>query len=130
MAMIVAGIIFSLVRGLRAAPCPADAVAVDLPSNSGVYRLIDALNCTGPGVYNVSVHGRLEIERKINISEQKIVNITGSADDDFKSTSNPSGYTVVSAVHTTGMFSVSNGSTLIITRLTLEGGSSVEGGTV
>ncbi|MEP4441839.1 MAG: hypothetical protein ABJ059_00035, partial [Hyphomicrobiales bacterium] len=58
------------------------------------------------------------------------MNITGSADDDFKSTSNPSGYTVVSAVHTTGMFSVSNGSTLIITRLTLEGGSSVEGGAV
>ena len=64
--------------------------------DSGVHRLTDALNCTGPGVYNVSVQGRLEIEQKIHISDQKNVTIIGFVDDDFKSASNPSGYTVIS----------------------------------
>lgn len=81
-------------------------------------------------MYNVSVQGRLEIEQKIHISDQKNVTIIGFVDDDFKSASNPSGYTVISAGQTASIFSVSNGSTLDITRLTLEGGFSGEGGAV
>lgn len=128
---IVAGIAISLVRGEPSPPCPSDTVTtVELTSTSGVKPLIDALNCTGPGVFSVTLDGRLQIEDIIEMSDQKYVTVAGSAENVLDSSSDASLYAEIDAGHTTGIFLVSNGSTLNMSNLVIEGGYSTDGGAV
>lgn len=130
MAIIVAGMAIVLVRGGQPAPCPPDTVTVDAISSTGAKDLTDALNCTGPGVVHVAVHGRLQIEQRIEISDQKNVVIKGSADNALDSMIDAYSYAEIDAGHKSGIFLVSNGSTLSISQLILKGGYSQNGGAV
>lgn len=128
--MIVAGIAISLVRGEQSAPCPSDTVSVQLTSTSGVKPLTEALNCSGAGVFSVTLDGRLQIEEIIEISDLKFVTVAGSAESVLDRSSDASLYAEIDAGHTTGIFLVSNGSSLNISNLIIEGGYSTDGGAV
>lgn len=128
MTVIVAGSAVALVPGSRAAPCSSRTVTVNLTSSGGVGALTDALNCTGAGVYAVALHSRLQIGDTIEVSDQKYVSITGFPGTSLTSTSGSRG--IIAAGDTTGMFSVSDRSTLAIQDLVLERGYSKHGGAI
>lgn len=130
MVMIMAGIVFSSVRGAQPAPCPSDTMAVGLTSNGGIQALTDALNCTGAGVFDVTLHGHLQLKKTIEVSDQKNVTVTGFVDNARDGTSDACIYADIGDENATGLFSVSNGSTLNIHNLTLKGGFSEYGGAV
>ena len=93
MAMILAGVFTSLAHGAQQAPCPSHTVQVNLKSGGGVQSLTDAMNCTGAGVYNVTLHGRLQLKKRIEISAQKHITFTGYLDDAI------TGYKDLSLIH-------------------------------
>lgn len=128
--MILAGIAFSLVRGEQPAPCPSVTVAVELTSAGGVKPLTDALNCCGSGVFSITLQGRLQIEEIIEISDQKDVTVTASVEKTSESNRGGSLYAEIDAGHSSGIFFVSNGSTLVISNLIINGGYSDNGGAV
>lgn len=130
MAIIAAGMAFFLVRGGRATPCPPHTIEVNLTASDGVQVLNEAMNCTGAGVYNVTLSRRLQIQETIEISGPKNVFITGSVDNAVTDTSGGSPYAAIDAGGTTGMFVVSDGAMLNIKYLTLEGGFSEYGAAV
>lgn len=138
MAMILAAAAISLVPGARAAPCPKGTVSVNLTSSGDMQGLIDAMNCSGAGVYDVTVHGRLQIGEILKVSERKNVTVTGyvgtamgsASDTDSALGSTSDSYAVLDAGNKTGMFLVSEGSTLTINKLILEGGFSEDGAAI
>lgn len=129
MAMILAGVFTSLAHGAQQAPCPSHTVQVNLKSGGGVQSLTDAMNCTGAGVYNVTLHGRLQLKKRIEISAQKHITFTGYLDDAITGYKD-CGVAAIDAGGTTGIFRVSQGSTLSIKDLQLRGGYSEDGGAV
>lgn len=130
MAMIMAGIAFSSVRGAQPAPCPSDTMAINVTSHGGIQALTDALNCTGAGMFDVTLHGHLQLKKIIDVSDQKNVTITGFVDNARDGTSDACLYADIDDGNGTGLISVSNGSTLSIHNLLLKGGFSTDGGAV
>lgn len=125
-----AAMAISFVRGEQAGPCPSGTVALALTSTDGVKPLNDALKCSGSGDFNVTLLGPLQIEERIEISDQKNVTVTAAVDNELGGTNDDSLYVEIDAGHKTGIFSVSNGSTLNIIKLILVGGYSADGGAV
>ena len=66
------------ISGAETAPCSSDPVAVNVNSTSGVQGLINEINCTGEGFFDVTWYGTVQIEQTIVVSDQKSVTITGS----------------------------------------------------
>lgn len=128
--VIMAGIAFSSVRGAHPAPCPPDVIAMSLRSPGDVQALTDAMDCTGPGVFDVTLHGRVQLKDIIDVSGHKNVTVTGSVDNSRDGTSDACFYADIDDGNTTGLFSVSNGSSLSVINLGLEGGFSADGGAV
>ena len=135
-AIILAGVSISLGYGAQEAPCPSHVIQVNLSSGGGVQNLVDEMSCTGAGVYNVTLHGRLRLGMRIEISAQKHMTFTGYPDDamtghdDDYAPRDSDDLAVIDAGGTTGIFLVSNGSTLSIKDLHLRGGFSEDGGAV
>lgn len=131
--MLVAGLTFVSTSGPGVAPCPAGTVAIDVTSAASAQNLTDVLNCTGEGSFNITWHTSLTIDDRIDVSDNKNVTITGAgvastirgalADD-----SNAGG--IIQDGSGTGIFSVSNRSTLRLNQLVFEGGNAEEGGAV
>lgn len=130
MAIIAAGMAFTLVGGGQAIECSSSTTSVTLTASGGLQNLTDAMDCTGPGVYNVTLHGRLQIEQAIEIVDQKHVHVTGVYDDSQEIAGDGYRYPVIDAGSSTGIFFVSNRSRLNIRFLTLAGGHSDDGGAV
>lgn len=130
MALIVAGLVISLVRGEQPTPCPSDTVTVELTSTSGVKPLTDAMNCRGAGTFNVTLYGRIQIDQIIEISHQKYVTLAAPVEKALDSSSDDYLYAEMDAAHQTGIFSVTNGSTLSISNLIIARGRSMDGGAV
>lgn len=126
--VIVAGLATSLKYGAHAVSCPSGTVLINLSSDSDVPQLVDALSCAGEGAYNVSWHGHLLIEHRIEVSDNKSVSITG-----YNGTvQGEAGIysAVVDAEDKTGLFLVTAGSTLTMRNLVLQRGYSETGGAV
>lgn len=145
--VIMAGLVISLTPRIQAASCPDGTVTVNLTSISDVQALTDAMNCSGGGNFDITIHGRLQIDQIIEVSEYKNVTVAGSplsaAVSDISSDPYAAGstnlalgstsdeyYGVIDARNTTGIFLVSDGSTPTINNLVLVGGHSEDGGAI
>lgn len=122
----------SFISGEAIVACPSGTVSAALTATDGMQSLADAMNCSGQGVFNVVLNSSVQISRRIEVSSQKIVHITGSGfptiraalrDDNERSV-------VADAGNTTGIFLVSNGSTLTLNDVVLEGGYAEDGGAI
>lgn len=119
----------TLASSAHADSCPPGIVSVNLTSVDDVREFVDALRCTGEGVFDVTWNGRLQIDQRIEISGRKNVTVTGSHGTTSDSTSDD--HAVIDAGETTGIFLVTNMSTLALHYLHLEGGlSEYDGGAV
>lgn len=127
-----AGLVISLLAGAKAALCPSSTVVMDVTSADNIHNLTTALACTGEGTFDITWHLSFTVTQKIGVSNNKSVTVTGKgfpsirgglidvneADD------------AVPVGGDSGMFSVSNGSTLRLNHLALEGGNAETGGAV
>lgn len=119
MVIIAFGSSMCLPSGARAALCQSDTVRMHLASSGDVQKLIDAMDCTGNGVFDVVSRGRLHVPGRVEVSDQKKLTVTGNY-----------GSSLIGNIDTNGIFLVSDGSTLTINHMLLEGGISLDGGAV
>eukprot|EP00904_Undaria_pinnatifida_P003095 jgi/Undpi1/12787/HiC_scaffold_7.g02454.m1 len=133
MAILMTGLTLAFTSGAAASPCPAATMAIDVTSTAMVQNLTDVLACSGKGSFSITWHASLTIENTIKVSDNKNVTITGvgsagtirgalgdDGDDD----------SIMHNGSRTGMFSVSNRSTLRLNHLAFEGGYAEKGGAV
>ena len=127
------GLVISLIAGTETAPCPSGTVAINVASSADLRSFIDGVDCTGEAIFDVTWYSSLQIDESIAISDQKSVTVTGNGfptiqagvtDDDDDT--DP----VIDIGSTTGIFSVQNGSTLVLKQWMLDGGRSRDGGAV
>lgn len=114
------------------AQCPSAIIAASVTSIADVHNLADALNCTGPGDFDVTWNSDLQLDRSIDVSNMKTVTVTGSG---FPTIRGALGKDIApgaigDAGLGTGIFSVSNGSTLHLNNVALEGGGAIKGGAI
>lgn len=107
------------------APCSAGTIAMEVGSAADLHNLANTMNCTGMGKFDVTWIGSLQLEKRIEVSDNKELTITGSTP---LFTVLPEA--VIDAGNTTGIISVSKGSTLTLVSLLLKGGNSESGGAV
>eukprot|EP00904_Undaria_pinnatifida_P012520 jgi/Undpi1/8399/HiC_scaffold_25.g10867.m1 len=132
-------------------PCPASSVTMIVSTPFQLETFIDSISCAGEGVFEVSWRGILPVQESINVFDGKNLTVTGvdfsgaaSHDDTYNSSilgldslsasSNDITYDDlhggIDAGNTTGIFSVSNGSTLSLSNMLLKGGYAANGGGV
>lgn len=119
-----AGLLICFNSEAEAAACSPRTVNMDVAKTSDLQSLADAMDCTGKGYYNVTWHGKIEMDHTIEVFGEKTVTVTGSGTttNDIHDTLYAGGIRII--------FSVSDGSTLKLNRLVLDGGSEEEGGAV
>ena len=118
------------ISGAETAPCSYHPVAVNVNSTSGVQGLINEINCTGEGVFDVTWYDTVQIEQTIAVSDQKSVTVTGS-NSPTASTGESDPDEPVATIdggNTTGLFRVSDGSILTLNNVVLNGGYSEDNG--
>ena len=118
------------ISGAETAPCSSDPVAVNVNSTSGVQGLINEINCTGEGFFDVTWYDSVQIEQAIVVPAQKSVTITGS-NSPTASTGESEPNEPVATIdggNTTRLFRVSDGSILTLNNLVLNGGYSESNG--
>lgn len=124
-AVMAAGFLAWFTAGAESAPCLATTIFMNVTTTAELQNMITTVNCTGEGMFEVSWTGSLQLGQAIELSDYKQLIITGS---NPVLTVLPSA--AVDAGSTTGIFRVSNGSTLILKHLLLEGGASEKGAAV
>lgn len=132
-AMLVAGLAMSFIAGAEAVPCASGTVVINVTSLADVRHLTDAMGCTGEGVFDITWYNSLEIEERIEVSDQTSVTITGFGFPTIRAgltDNDDNAGVVIDLKSTTGIFSVQNGSSLILEQLKLDGGRSKHGGAV
>ena len=120
------------IPSVKPAQCPSGTVAISVTSIPDVQILSDALNCTGPGVFDVTWKGDLQLDRRIDASDMKIVTVTGSGFPTHSGAldrDNDSG-AIGDARPGAGIFLVSDGSALHLNNVALYGGNAERGGAV
>lgn len=132
--MMTLGLCISFLSGATPAPCPSSTVSIDVTSVTDVRNVTDALACTGEGDFNITWYPSVTLAQTIKVSDKKKVTVTGvgfptirGALFDDKGTASAVDAEFKSG---TGIFSVSNGSTLRLNHLVLEGGNEDLGGGV
>jgi len=116
----------------ESASCPSGTAAVNIASTADLQILTDLLACEGEGQFNITWYASLAIEERIEVSNKKNVTVTGTTFRSFDGglgDDNGAGV-IIDARRGTGIFSVSNGSTLHLNNLVLEGGNTENGGAV
>lgn len=116
---------FLLLRGAESGVCPPDTFSMDVATTSDLQTLIQTINCTGKGIFNVTWIDTVPLVETIEVLEGKQLTVTGT-------TSALADYTtaVIDAGKTTGVFTVYDGSTLNLNTLVLEGGASKNGAAI
>ena len=122
MAMMVYGVTMFFMSGAESAVCPSTTVDLNVISTADVHTLSDELACTGEGSFNITWHANLVIERRIEVSGQKHVIVTGNGFPSLRG--------AFSEDNDAGIFSVTMGSTLRLSHLALEGVNAANGGAV
>lgn len=125
LAVMTAIVALSFMPPTASAPCSAGTIAMDVVSAADLQNMANTINCTGEGTFDVTWIGSLQLEQRIELSDNKELTITGSS---LLSTVLPEA--VIDARNTTGIISVSDGSTLNLVNLVLKGGNSEKGGAV
>lgn len=130
MVVAVAGLLLSFIAGAEAAECSSTTVVLDVASTDDLQDFIDAVNCTGEGEFNVTWYGNLQVGEVIDISDQKRLTVTGSDSSVAGIDDDTDAVAVIDAGGTNGLFSLSEGSTLILNNLVLTRGDSDSGGAI
>ena len=118
--------------GADSAPCPSVTAAVTITSKSDVQNLTEALACEGEVEFNITWYSSVTIEERIEVFDRKNVTVTGASSPSFgggPGDDNDDGV-VIDAGTGTGIFFVSDGSTLRLINLVLAGGNAENGGAV
>lgn len=132
MATTAVGVAIAFASRGEAAPCLSGTVTVNVSSAIDAYTLSDTLNCTGHGRFDIMLHSSIFLDETIYISYNKNVTITGFGFPTILGgveQGNDAGDAFNPAIGT-GIFSVSEGSTLRLFDLALEGGRAEFGGAV
>lgn len=108
-----------------AAPCPGGTVAMTVSTPAELQIMTTTMNCTGDGTFDVTWTGTVPVTKVVEVSRQKQLTVTGSSQALGDSSSD-----VMDAGNSTGIFVVSNGSTLILNYMVLEGGISPAGAAI
>lgn len=132
MFMALVGLAITFVSGAEAAPCPPGTVSVSLTTPADLQGLRDLMDCSGQGVYDVTLHSSFNIAQTIEVINSKTVTFTGSENPTIggglTDTNEP--VAVVGEGFASSLFKVSNGSSLTLKSLVLDGGDAVNGGAV
>ena len=132
--MMMAGWAISFVSEAQSAPCPATTVSVNVTSIADVQDLSDALTCTGESMFNVTWYPSMTLAQTINVANRKEVSVTGVGHPIIRGAlADGNDYDIFADAgdgNGTGIFSVSNGSTLRLNHLVLDGGNAEHGGAV
>lgn len=125
--------ILAFLAGAKPELCPSGTVAINVTSAADVQNLTTALACTG-GMFDITWYPSVTLAQRIEVSNETSVTVTGIGlpsirgvlvDDNGANAIGDAG-----AGSGTGLFSVSNGSTLRLNGLVLEGGNAEHGGAV
>ncbi|CAM9418710.1 unnamed protein product, partial [Laminaria digitata] len=108
----------------------SSTVAVNITSTTDVQNLTDALDCTGEGSFDITWYPSVTIVQRIEVSNKKSVTVTGIDLPSIRGKLADDNGADAIADAAAGLFSVTNGSTLSLNNLVLEGGKSEYGGAV
>lgn len=127
-----AGLAISLLAAASAASCASSTVAVDVTSAADVQNLAATLACTGEGTFDITWYPSVTITQRIEVSNEKNVTVTGNGFPRIRGAlaGDNGADAIVDAGSGTGIFSVSNRSTLRLNHLVLDGGNADSGGAV
>ena len=126
-----AATLFFAVGVVESAPCATSVTEMDVTSVADVETLVEALTCTGGGIFNVTWHGTVAVPQMINVTGGSHLTVAQARLDSLSSTGEGLDESaVVEAGSSTGLFLVSGGSVLTLVDLELRGGSSYKGGAV
>ena len=127
--VVIAGWTTRVVSSEEIAACPSRTFSANLTTTADMQNLADAMNRGGRGVFNVTLYGSVQILKRIDVSNQKIVHITGFGFPAIRAAGGGNS-SIDDAGNTTGIFVVSGGSSLTVNAVALEGGYSEDGGAV
>lgn len=115
----------SVLSGAEAGPCPAATTSMNVTTIAALPNMINIINCNGEGTFGPTWTGRVQLAHIIELSDYKTLTVTGSRPilKTFPSD-------VIYAGSTTSIFAASNGSTLTLKNLVLQGGASKNGAAV
>ena len=130
MALVMVGLVVSFLFGADSAPCPSSTVQVNVTSTADLQNLTDALACYGMGAFDITWYSSMDITENIRVSDLKDVAVTGVGFPSIRGGLLDTGAGAVNAGAGSGIFSVSNGSSLYLIDVVLEGGSAENGGAV
>lgn len=111
--------------GAMSAPCSGDTVSMTVTTPAELQSMISLMNCTGKGTFDVVWTGTVPLLQAIEVSQMKKLTVTGSG----RGFADPSS-DVMDAGSTTGIFQVSNRSTLTLNGMVLDGGTSLQGAAI
>lgn len=125
----------SLMSGADANPCPAETISMNVTTTGELGLMMTSINCTGQGKFDITWIASLSLVQTIELSNKKQVTVTGPSSAGATRDSSSLDPTdiwdnVIDAGGATGMFRVSNGSTLTLNNLVLEGGTSAAGAAI
>lgn len=115
-----------IIQTALSATCPSGIVTLDVKTSSDVQTVINEVNCTGPGNFNITWHSSLQIEQRIDVFNHKNITVNGSGHPRIRAA--PMDANDVESSN--GLFSVSDESILRLSHLTLDGGNASFGGAV
>lgn len=132
MFMALVGLAIAFVSGAGAAPCSSGTVSVSLTTAADLQGLRDLMNCSGQGVYDITLHSSFNIAQTIEVVNNKTVTLTGSGNPTISGglTDTNEPRAVVGEGYASSLFKVSNGSSLTLKSLILDGGDAANGGAV
>ncbi|MEP5375857.1 MAG: hypothetical protein ABJQ14_08715, partial [Hyphomicrobiales bacterium] len=125
LAVLAFGLTTCFMSGAQSAPCHPFVVDLNVTFTADIQKLSDALACAGEGIFNIKWYSSLAIDEMIEVSDGKHVTVTGDALGD----DNAVGPTI-DAGSSTGIFSVSDRSTLRLNNMVLREGNAEKGGAV
>lgn len=123
MIMMAVGIALAFIRVAASAPCQPVTVSLSVATAAGLQYLRDAMDFSGKAVFDVAWNSNLRVEQRIDVTDYKTVRVTGTChhtDGNGVPGSEDTGG-VISGGYTTGIFLVSNRSSLTKTNLVSEG---------
>ena len=131
MALMMVWLVVSFLFEADSAPCPSSTVHVNVTSTADLQNLTDALACYGVGAFDITWYSSMDITENIRVSELKDVAVTGAGSPIIRGgLLGNTGAGAEDAGAGGGIFSVSNGSSLRLIDLVLEGGNAENGGAV
>ena len=122
---------FCFPAGAESVPCPPFDMEMNVTDTAGVQDLVEALNCTGGGTFNVTWYGTVNVEQPIKVTGGSHLTVAQAsshssrfAEHDFDQAA------VIDGGNSSGIFHVLDKSTLTLVKLELVGGNAGVGGAV